>query len=88
MKTKRDRAWRRSQRVCHSAKRSSSAQPPVKLIGHFSKVRPLPYYGKLCPAEKRWKQVYSRSEKLVRAKKLGFVYPRRVDMDGEHSFRL
>lgn len=88
MKTRRDRAWRRSQRACRSARRANSARPPVKSTGHFSKIRPVPCYGKTYPAEKCWKQMYLRSAKLVRAKKLGFVYPRRVEVAGEHSFRL
>ncbi len=32
--------------------------------------------GKLGLREKRWKEMYLRSEKLVRAQQLGFDYPR------------
>lgn len=33
--------------------------------------------GELFKPEKNWKQVYLRSEKLNRAKQLGFEYPRK-----------
>ena len=69
-------------------KRADAANSPKKAPGHYSKVRPVPCYGKLYPAEKRWKDMYVRATKLIRAKKLGFPYPRRAETIGEYSIRL
>ena len=88
MQTSRSRAWRRHQRARLVARRAGSAPPPKKSPGHFSKVRPIPCYGKPYPAEKRWKDMYIRATKLVRAKQLGFTYPRRAETVGEYSIRL
>ncbi len=42
------------------------------------------------PREKNWKHVYTRSEKLHRAKQLGFVYPceSTADMTVRESLRI
>lgn len=42
------------------------------------------------PREKHWKHVYTRSEKLHRAKQLGFVYPREsaTDMAERESLKI
>ena len=88
MPIQRSRAWRRHQRARHVANRADTAPTQKKPAGHYSKVRPTPRYGKAWPAEKYWKHLYLRSEKLIRARQLGFPYPRRAEMVGELTVRL
>ncbi len=88
MQDRRSRAWRRHQRARHVAKRANSAPFRRKSPGHFSKARPIPCYGKLYSDEKRWKDMYTRAAKLIRAKQLGFPYPRRAETIGEYSVRV
>jgi predicted protein tyrosine phosphatase len=48
----------------------------------------LPVSKERLPRAKKWKEIYTRSEKVARARKLGFEYPRdKLDGEGEYAAR-
>lgn len=82
----RGQAWRRSTRDRILAKRRDrlllhgSWMEPTPQIGRFSKVKGQIDRGRhfIDKPEKDWKQIYTRSAKLSRAKQLKLFYPRKA----------
>lgn len=88
MKTQRNRAWRRLQRARVARPRASARKECTRSEDYCSKFKPVPDFAVEYRAPKRWGDMGVRSQKLSRAKQLGFVYPVRFELHDEYLVRL